>query len=230
MKASHSATFSATGSLHPGGKRSQLRRKIARLTGEPSRAQPFGCVVRRLVVLASLALMLAGCGKWQQSRPIVTAHWDDLVTWSETKTSGVAGIDHAVVSVHGYDRPNVGETLVAVWAGFHPVNWDNGGRDASHDTPDTFKDVAMVESIVPSKRLDFEVSLHRDDPGTLTMFKQAFDLSQGSLFLVSFAKGKPVIRQLKRNLSRAQLSEAALKEVATKDPEINQFFKEQKPK
>jgi hypothetical protein len=110
------------------------------------------------------------------------------------------------------------------------VKWDNGGRDASHDTRDTFKDVAMVESIVPSKRLDFEVSLHQDDPGTLTMFKQAFDLSRGSLFLVSFAKDKPVIRQLKRNLSRAQLSESALKEAAKKDAEINQFFKEAPPK
>jgi hypothetical protein len=80
-----------------------------------------------------------------------------------------------------------------------------------------------MESI--TKRLQYEVTFHRDDAGTLTMGDERFDLSHGTLFLVSFAKSKPAIRQLKRDWSGAQLSQSALKEAARKDSDIMQFFK-----
>ena len=178
-----------------------------------------------LIAAAGLALSLAGCGKLPQTPPIVIEHWDDLVTWSSKNGQGVPGIDDAAVSVHGYDRPRMGETLVAVWADFHPVHWEKGFQNPLPDAPDTFRAHSTLESASPAKRLDFEVSFHREDAGTLTIFQQRFNLKNGTLFVVSFAKGFPVVQQLKRNMSRAQFTEAVFKQAAANDPEINRFFK-----
>jgi hypothetical protein len=176
-----------------------------------------------LALAACLALWLAGCGF--QSSPVVTKSANATVTWAKNDASGVAGIDFAGVNVDLYERPILGETVVLVWAGFHPVQWESGGQGGVSDGRDTFRANSMMESIVPGKRIQCEVTFHRDDPGTLTMGDERFDLSHGTLFLVSLAKGKPVIRQLKRNWSGAQLSESALKEAARNDSEINRFFK-----
>ena len=230
MKTLHSPTLSAAGSLQLGGKRSQLRPRIARSTGEPNSARPLACSPGNRVVVACVALFLAGCGRWPQSPPIVTTHWDDLVTWSAKNGPGVAGLDYAAVSVHGYDRPKVGETLVAVWVDFHPVDWKHEVQTAPPDAPDTFRADSTIESVGPEKRLEFEVSFHREDAGTLTMFKQRFNLKNGTLFVVSFAKGFPVVQQLKRTMSRAQLTESVLKQVAATDPDVIRFFKGQPPK
>jgi hypothetical protein len=185
-----------------------------------STTRGLGC----LTVAAGLALWLAGCGKLQ-TPPVVTASWDDMVTWSTKNGPGVAGIDYAAVSVHGYERPRMGETLVAVWTDFHPVNWEHGTDPPPPDASDTFLAHSAIESVSPAKRVEFQVSFHRDDAGTLTMFKDRFNLKNGTLFVVSFAKGFPVVQQLKRNMSRAQLTEPVLKEAAANDPEIIRFFK-----
>ena len=177
-----------------------------------------------LIAAAGLALWLGGCGRLH-TPPIVTASWDDLVTWSAKNGPGVASIDYAAVSVHGYERPRMGETLVAVWTDFHPVNWEHGTDPPPPDAPDTFLAHSTIESVSPAKRVAFQVSFHRDDAGTLTLFKERFSLKNGTLFLVSFAKGFPVVQQLKRNMSRAQLTEPVLKQAAAADPEIIRFFK-----
>jgi hypothetical protein len=182
------------------------------------------CSPGSLIAAAGLAFLLAGCGKLQ-APPVVTASWDNLVTWSPKNGPGVAGIDYAAVSVHGYDRPRMGQTLVAVWTDFHPVNWENGGQDPPPDAPNTFRAHSTIESVSPAKRVEFEVRFHRDDAGTLAMFKERFDLKNGTLFLVSFEKGFLVVQQLKRNMSRAQVSEPVLKQAAATDPEIIRFFK-----
>jgi hypothetical protein len=170
-------------------------------------------------MVASLAL--AGCDPLK-TPPVVTASWDDLVTWSTKTGPGVAGLDYAAVSVHGYDRPKMGETLVAVWTDFHPVNWEHG---VENSPADTFTAHSTIESVSPAKRVAFQITFHRDDAGTLTLFKERFNLKNGTLFLVSFAKGFPVVQQLKRNMSRAQLTAPVLQQVAATDPEVIRFFK-----
>jgi hypothetical protein len=162
-----------------------------------------------------------------------------MVTWTENDKSGVAGIDFAAVDVQAFERPKLGQTLIAVWAGVHPEHWDNGEaagtssdlhplhcEDGGANGPGEFRGYSIMANDVPGQRLEFHVTFHRDDPGTLTLCDRQYDLAAGTLFLVSFAKKPPLVKQLKRNLSDGQLTAAALKQLATSDSEINHFFKD----
>jgi hypothetical protein len=182
----------------------------------------------RIVGAAALAISLAGCSKGVQiSPPVVMSNWSDVVAWTEKGSQAVGGIDFATVQVQGFDRPNMGETLVAVWGDLHPTHWENGHQDGGPGHPDEFQASSIVDGIEPGRRLQFDVTLHRDDPETLTLYRHSYDLNAGTLFLVSFAKGFPVVKQLKRNMSRSQLTGPILKQTATSDSEIIQFFKDQ---
>jgi hypothetical protein len=170
-------------------------------------------------VAAALVVALGGCDALFD-RPVVTKEWSGLIPWTENDNSGVAGIEFAGVAVMGFERPNVGQTVVAVWADFFPDSCGGGGSGG----PGEFKAKWDMEGAKHSKRLEFQLTFHRDDPGTLTLDDREYNLQDGTLFLVSLAKKRPVVKQLKRNLSGGQLTAPALKQLATSDSEIKNFF------
>jgi hypothetical protein len=192
------------------------------------RAKTFGLGCG--LVAAALGVSVGGCGRLFRSPPVVTKYRSDVVTWYTPRKSPLPGVDFAAVSVHDFERPKRGETIVAVWADFTSYASNNGagGREPTSSVEFTF--FSKMLGGLPAQHLEFDVILRPNEPGTLTMFKNRYDLDQGTLFLVSLAKGSPVVKQLKRSWSPAEVSQAALKKAATADPEINQFFKEHKPK
>jgi hypothetical protein len=131
-------------------------------------------------------------------------------------------VDEAVVDMCSWD----GELVFAVWA---DVQTSAGG---SHQTA-TGETYFGAFPTADRRQLEYrgettdgrtgKVVFHTKNQRTgQAVFNGRYDLSDGSLFLVSVRGKQPRVLQLKRDIRKAE--SASFQKLAERDPEIGKFF------
>jgi hypothetical protein len=166
----------------------------------------------RRVVLVSVACLVAGC-----SGNVGPGGWGThVVTWSESNVGEerVPGIDQA--SVHfGLCG---GANALVIWSdggGSFGAGWDKSRNAVKYEGVFTARD---------GRKYRVECFTADGKTGPVTIDGQAFELRDGSFFLVAGRGPRAVVKQLRRELPAAETD--SLRELAENDPEIKSFFEE----
>jgi hypothetical protein len=136
--------------------------------------------------------------------------------WTRDKPT-VPGIDHAAVHIGLYANSPV----LVVWS-----DCQGGGFNASWDR--TRKAVHYEGTLTSRGRRIVAVHCYTSDgkTGPVTIDDETFELSNGSLFLVTYSGTKTVVKQLRRDLSKLGSDSEAFRASAMTDSEIRAFFEQ----
>ena len=184
---------------------------------------------RGLCVCLAVAFCAAGCnpppaprgGNTAAPRPPSVSAGHGIASWSRNPNLR-PGVDEASVDMCSWD----GELVFAVWA---DVRTSGGG---SEQTP-TGETYFGAFPTADGRQLEYrgetadgatgKVVFHTKDQTTgATAINGRYDLSEGSLFLVSVKDTQPRVLQLKRDIRKAQSE--AFQKLAEADAEIGKFF------
>jgi hypothetical protein len=164
------------------------------------------------VMIVSVACLIAACDSYVRS-----GGWGArVVTWSERKAGeeSVPGIDEAAVNFGVYGD---GYALV-IWSdggGSFGTSWDKSRNAVKYEGGFTARDGRKyaVECLTADGRT-----------GSVTIDGQAFQLEDGSFFLVAGRSPRATVKQLRREMPQAEKD--SLRDLAENDPEIKSFFEE----
>ena len=171
---------------------------------------------RNLLIVALVITLCCGCGT--STAPRAAAKRDvlgDVAIWdSPEKPNPVPGIDYAAVTYYLWND----RVVFALW-----TDSDNnyGAREVAGDHLR-----GHIEFRNRGPKVKFDCNTPDGKSGSLTVHDQQFDLSQGSLILVSASGGTVRLKQLKREGMAAVLpngTREGFQKLKT-DPEIAKFF------
>src|SRR5262245_512959 len=184
---------------------------------------------RGLCVCLAVGFYATGCnpppappgGNTAAPRPPSMSAGNGATSWSRNPNLR-PGVDEASVDMCSWD----GELVFAVWA---DARTSAGG---SQQTP-TGEAYFGAFPTPDGRQLEYrgetadgrtgKVVFHTKDPRTgATVFNGRYDLSDGSLFLVSVGGKQPRVLQLKRDIRKAEAE--SFQKLAETDAEIGKFF------
>ena len=171
---------------------------------------------RNLLIVALVITLCCGCGT--STAPRAAAKRDvfgDVAVWdSPEKTNPVPGIDYAAVTYYLWND----RVVFALWA-----DTDNNDGERLFSGDRLHGHIAFRDRRPAVK---FDCNTPDGKSGSLTVHDQQFDLSEGSLILVSTSGGTVRLKQLKREGMAAILpngTREGFQKLKT-DPEIAKFF------
>jgi hypothetical protein len=161
-----------------------------------------------------VAPLLPGCG------PNSPRGWGvRALDWSQSTPDKptVPGIDHAAVRIGSYGN----SPAWVVWSdgrgGNFDASWDEARKAVHYEG-----DFASREG----REIAVECFTSDGKTGAVTIGDEAFELGNGSLFLVASSGPKTMVKQLKRDLSKLRSDSEWFKANATSDAEIKAFFEQ----
>jgi len=171
--------------------------------------------IRDMLVATTLVavICLAGCGQ----NGTVYGVSESNAFWASTTDDPVGGIAAASVSVITLKAgPPEGLPFV-VWSdlAYEAAGRGEGSvRGASYEGHHRAKD---------GRRVDFHAKTTDGKTGRITIAGVDYDLSNGSLFLISTCQEPPTVAQIRFDLSGLQRADAA-KGLAESNPRVRDFF------
>jgi hypothetical protein len=142
-------------------------------------------------------------------------------TWFKAKVKPIPGIDNGSIRTARWNQ----DTVFAIWT-------DNqqgiGSSSTSTDRGATYSGWLTMSD---TRKLDFACETTDGMAGFITLAGKAYDLKDGTLFLVSTAGPEPRVKQLKSDIRKLKDEEAAFLKLAEQSAEIGDFFtnKPEKP-
>ena len=171
---------------------------------------------RNLLIVTLVITLCCGCGT--STAPRAAAKRDvlgDVAVWNSPEKSNPApGIDYAAVTYYLWN-----DSLVfALWTD-SDNNYGERGFAGDHLR-------GHIEFRNPARKVKFDCNTPDGKSGSLTVDDQQFDLSKGSLILVSTSGGTVRFKQLKREGMAAVLPDGTREgfQKLKTDPEIAKFF------
>ena len=184
---------------------------------------------RGFCVCLALGFCAAGCNQapapsgasTAASRPASVSAGNGTTSWSRNPNLR-PGVDEASVDMCSWD----GELVFAVWA---DARTSAGGSKQTATGETYFGTFPTVDG----RQLEYrgetadgrtgKVVFHTKDQRTgATVFNGRYDLSEGSLFLVSVGGKQPRVLQLKRDIRKGEAEN--FQKLAETDAEIGKFF------
>jgi hypothetical protein len=186
----------------------------------------------RLAMFAALCSLFVACSKQPENRlapiPDVNAHASDT-GWGnpEIDKGGIPGIDYARIQWYTWND----RLVLAVWLDRWEGSGSRGGGGIG--SPGVYEGEFHASFLGGLKGLpDVDVHCTTTDgtTGPITINDEKFDLSQGSLLLVSRSSGKLRTRLLNRRglPSPDEKGDPKLFEKLKADPEVVAFFNQKK--
>lgn len=169
-----------------------------------------------LAIIALFASLHCGCGPSAPPpvagpREILT----DVAVWNSLDNPNpLPGIDYAAVTYYLWNE----HLVFALWA-------DNDNNDGYREFSAEHLE-GNIKFRDDRPMIKFDCSTRDGKSGSLTVHDQNFDLSEGSLILVSTSGGEVRLKQLKREGLATVLSNGKREgfEKLKTDPEITKFF------
>ena len=190
-------------------------------------------LAQRIVAVAALCSLLAACGKQPENRsapiPDVNANASQTGWGNPEAGKGVPGIDYA--RIHWYTWND--RLVLALWLD----RWEGGGSrgHSGHGEPGVYKGEFNVSykgfEFKGVADVDLKCTTTDGTTGPVTINDEKYDLSQGSLLLVSRSGGKLRTKLLSRpGLPRPDINgDPKVFENLKTDPEVVAFFDPKKP-
>jgi hypothetical protein len=142
--------------------------------------------------------------------------------WSMAVDKPLPGIDHGILAFVKY-RGKPGAMHVVIWTDLK----DGGSGGSVSGLPGGgFNWDGKINSNDRKKTIEVMGSSKDGKTGTMKIAGKKFDLTKGSLFLVSTQKEEPVVRQFKRDMSSFPTEIKGWQALAGKDKVIRGFFTE----
>lgn len=168
----------------------------------------------RALALLSLLTLCCGSGCWLRSQP--TSH---AIGIGWTSPGGIPGIDRGAISRIALSD---GPTTVTI------VVWSDLGLGGSRSSSSARGAIDQQSHEGNGRRLDFVARLMKRSGAEFEMAGKTYDLSKGTLFLVSSKSTIPVVSQLPLPVATElpkDVSEA--KKFIAEHPELANFFEKQ---
>lgn len=118
-----------------------------------------------------------------------------------------------------------------VWqAGLRLMLWsdiiDNGSHDGVSAAGDPLFHQSGYAVAADGRRVDWELSTADGRSATLLIDQQAFDLTQGNLFLITSVGGSNQIQPLRADLAALPLTADGCQQIAKNNPAVDHFIQE----
>jgi hypothetical protein len=101
---------------------------------------------------------------------------------------------------------------------------DEVSAEGSGSTSDPIHKMEGYASATDGRRVDWRLETADGRTATFSIDGQAYDLSQGALFLITTRGGTTQVRQLNRDLSAVQATNESCEAFATADPDVSSFI------
>jgi hypothetical protein len=181
----------------------------------------------RVALIGSIAVCMLIIGCRQDAPPVATRSLPGGGGFLELSPFGkgplTPGIDYcsyfaSSLSKNGGPFPHDDEFTFFFWGDF----WGGGGGTMSV-TKDGLKFSGNVTDHQGDRRLELAGATKDGKTGQVTIDYKAYDLADGTLFLVSARRGYNV-KQLKRDLTRFQDAKELFVDLGKNDAEVQEFF------
>lgn len=146
---------------------------------------------------------------------------ESAVGWTSSSAGGVSGVDEASVTMVTLKGETPNDTSFVVWSDLSGDSYAHGSSTAnrafyrgSHGGRD-------------GRRVDFQCAIRDGKAPEITIARRSYDLSKGSLFLVSTKQNTLVVAQLHGiDVWNFPRDRDGLQRLARSQPEIGVFFQE----
>lgn len=157
-------------------------------------------------------LCISGCRQTTGDRGVTRTEF----TWWVATTNSVPGIDKGAVTVVTFKAGPPEGVAFVLWSDLSST-YGSGGVNAEGAS------YAGYHSGPGDRRVDFRVKSSDGKSGSMTIAGDVYDLSNGSLFLVSTRAQRPVVAQIMFDV-RSFPQGNAIRDLARSNPQIRGFF------